>query len=48
MKYIAAMGALLLCLSSDPVAMLQAPFNLLQSSNQPVEAERLTGDFKAP
>ena len=31
MKYIAAMGALILCLSSDPVAMLQAPFTLLTS-----------------
>ena len=31
MKYIAAMGALILCLSSDPVAMLQAPFALLTS-----------------
>ena len=31
MKYIAAMGALILCLSSDPVAMLQAPLTLLTS-----------------
>ena len=31
MKYITAMGALLLCLSSDPVQMLQAPFSLLQT-----------------
>ena len=40
MKWLIAAFCVLLCLSSDPVAMLQAPFSLLQSSNQPAEAVR--------
>ena len=34
MKYITAMGALLLCLSSDPVSMLQAPIQSITAITQ--------------
>ena len=40
MKYITATFCLLLCLSGDPVQLLQAPFNLLQAGDQPQEAVR--------
>ena len=40
MKSLIAVLAVLLCLSSDPVQMLQAPFVLLQTRDTPQQAER--------
>ena len=39
-KNVIAGMSLLLCLAGDPIRMLQAPFVLLQTANQPTEAIR--------
>ena len=40
-KNVIAGMSLLLCLAGDPIQMLQAPFVLLQTTNQPAEAQGL-------
>ncbi len=48
MKWLFAGLCVLLCLSADPVATLTEPFSLLQTSNQPADAQGLTlGDTGA-
>ena len=41
-KTVIAGMSLLLCLAGDPIQMLQAPFVLLQTANQPAEPQGLT------